>query len=92
MKQVQEYKRTCKECGKVWHSLVSREKEIKSSVNSNSCLQVSEAMNCCGDMGAMAQAGRNVDAQTDLLDKLKKCPNCGSKNYEETIISYEKKM
>jgi len=92
MKQVQEYKRKCNECGKVWHSLVAREKEIKAGANVNNCLSASEAANCCGDMGAATQAGRNADAQTDLLDKLKKCPNCGSQNYEETMISYEKKI
>jgi len=92
MGQVKEYKRKCKECGKVWHSLVGREKEIKSSVNSNTCLSAGEAMSCCGNMGTAAQAGRNADAQKDVLDKLKKCPECGSSNYEETIISYEKKI
>jgi ribosomal protein S27AE len=88
--EIQEYKRTCKECGKVWHSLLSREKEINRGVHTNNCVSFGEAASCCGDMGAATQAGRSADAQKDLLDKLKKCPNCGSRNYDEKMISYEK--
>jgi len=87
MEQIQEYKRKCNECGNVWHSLVSREAEISRSISKHKFA----ACAACGDMGAMSQAERNEDAQTDVLTKLKKCPNCSSQNYEETIISYEKK-
>ncbi|MFZ3077056.1 MAG: hypothetical protein WA139_01245 [Candidatus Aenigmatarchaeota archaeon] len=42
-------------------------------------------------MGAATQSKRNVESQQDLLDKLKKCPQCGSANYKEEEIIYEKK-
>lgn len=88
-KHVKEYKRKCNECGKVWHSLASREKEIGGDINLNNCVQGSQA--CNGNMGAATQSKRNVESQKDLLDKLKKCPNCGSRNYTEEVIIYEKK-
>lgn len=88
-KHVKEYKRTCKECGKVWHSLASREKQIASDVKCNACVQASTA--CSGNMGAATQSKRNVESQQDLLDKLKKCPQCGSANYKEEEIIYDKK-
>ena len=85
---IEEYKRKCNECGKVWHSLVSREKEIEKDVKFNACIQVSTA--CGGNLGAATQSKRSVESQQDLLDKLKKCPACGSRNYKEEIITYEK--
>lgn len=88
-KHIKEYKRTCNECGKVWHSLASREKQIAGDVKLNACIQGSTA--CGGNMGAATQSKRNVESQKDLLDKLKKCPHCGSSNYKEEEIIYEKK-
>ena len=88
-KQVQEYKRKCRQCGKRWYSLVNREKEINRDIGCNACVGVGTALN--GNLGASTQSARNTDAQTDLLDKLHKCPKCGSTNYFEEIIAYEKK-
>jgi len=88
-KHVKEYKRKCNECGKVWHSLASREKEIEKDIGCNACIQASTA--CGGNLGAATQSKRSVESQQDLLDKLKKCPNCGSRNYTEDVIIYEKK-
>ena len=86
-KHVKEFKRKCNQCGKVWHSLEAREKEIESSVKTNSLMQATQ---CC-NAGAQLQAKRNADASVSELDKLKSCPNCGSKDYEEKIITYKKK-
>jgi len=88
-KHVKEYKRKCRECGKVWHSLALREKEIEGGIKCDACVQGSTA--CGGNLGAATQSKRNVDSQQDVLDKLKKCPNCGSRNYKEEVIIYEKK-
>ena len=88
-KHVKEYKRKCNECGKVWYSLVSREGEIKKDIGTNACVQGATA--CGGNLGAATQSKRNVESQQDLLDKLKKCPNCSSRNYKEEVIIYEKK-
>jgi hypothetical protein len=88
-KHVKEFKRTCKECRKVWHSLCSREKAIDNEIRTKGSIQASQA--CSGNMGAAAQMQRNAESQKDLLNKLKKCPNCGSGNYKEEIIIYEKK-
>jgi len=84
---VKEYKRKCNECGKSWHSLASREEQIKKNVRNNACWQAS----FCGNPGAQLQAERNVEAGETDLEKLKKCPNCGSGNYTEEVIIYEKK-
>lgn len=88
-KHVKEYKRKCKECGKMWHSLASREEQIEKDVRCNACVQGSTA--CGGNLAAATQSKRNVETQEDLLNKLRKCPKCGSTNYKEEIIIYEKK-
>lgn len=85
---VQEYKRTCNQCGKVWHSLVSRENQIKKDISTNNCLQGAFA---CSNVGAATQAKRNVEAQQESINKLKQCPQCGSSDYNEKIITYAKK-
>ncbi len=87
--KVQEYQRRCNECKKLWHSLVSREQQVAKDIKLSSLVQASTA--CGGNMGAATQSQRNVQSQQDLLDKLKRCPNCGSKNYSEKIVAYEKK-
>jgi len=84
---VAEYKRVCNQCGKVWHSLVDREKQIAQKMMSNSCLMCG---NTCSGSG-FGQYSRNFDANQDSLTALKRCPQCSSANYTETIIYYEKK-
>jgi len=85
--QVREFKRTCQQCKKVWHVLEEREKKIQGNIQSNNC---SQASFCCNP-GAQLQAKRNVEAGENELDKLKKCPECGSANYKEEVITYDKK-
>lgn len=85
---IKEYKRTCNECHKIWHSLESREKEIEKDIKLNATSQAGFA--CCSPSAAL-QAKRNVESNKDLLGKLKKCPQCGSGNYKEEAIVYEKK-
>jgi len=87
--QIQEYKRKCKECGKVWHSLIEREKQIEGDKKVAALNQFSNA--CACNSGSALQAQRNAGASQDTLDKLRRCPNCGSQNYKEEIITYEKK-
>ncbi len=86
--QIQEYKRTCNQCGKVWHSLVAREKELEGDVKCNACIGAGTAF---GDMGTASQSIRNAQAQKTSLYSLRLCPQCGSQNYKEEIISYDKK-
>ena len=88
---VAEYKRVCNQCGKVWHSLVER--EVKLNPHGNCCDQDTLGeFNTCGTNGAQAQYRRNIQSREDSLTTLKKCPECGSNNYTETIIYYEKKQ
>lgn len=82
-----EYKRTCNECGRVWHSLVEREGQISKKMKSNACLMCGNT--CSGS--EFGQHSRNFDANENSLTLLKKCPQCGSGNYTETVIYYEKK-
>lgn len=85
--QVKEFQRKCKQCGKTWHVLESREKQIQKNMSSNNCQQ---SLQCC-DPGAQLQAKRNVEAGETELDKLQKCPECHSANYTEKVITYAKK-
>lgn len=93
--KVKEYKRKCKECGKVWHSLASREEKLQKDLKSNQCDQMTSACGMCGGnwmaLQSSTQAKRNEHALTDEAIRLKKCPNCGSGNYEEKEVIYEKK-
>jgi hypothetical protein len=91
----QEYKRKCKQCGKVWHSLVSREEQVKNSIKSSQCHKSVAACGMCSGnwlaFGPATQAERNIEASQSELDRLRKCPKCGSMNYKEEIITYEEK-
>jgi hypothetical protein len=87
--EIKEYKRTCKQCKKVWHSLVDREKQIEGNKKVAALNQASNA--CACNSGAALQAQRNVGADNDSLDKLRKCPKCGSQDYKQEVIIYEKK-
>ena len=84
--QVKEYKRTCKECGKVWHSLVSREQQVITELENNFSNGLCSA--CCCQDGS--QYIRNKEANESELNPLKKCPECQSSNYNEEIITFEK--
>lgn len=95
MVQVQEYKRTCRECGKVWHSLVSREIQLSNAAFTGkmgafgSNMQAASTCYMCGG-GRAAQMDRNVAATESELDRLKSCPDCKSKNYSDEKVTYEK--
>jgi len=84
---VKEYKRTCRECGKVWQSLVEREKKIEKEISRASLQQAGFA--CCNPATA-TQSQRTAAAHENALQQLRRCPNCGSQNYSEEIIIYEK--
>ena len=94
-KQVKEYKRKCNECRKVWHSLATREEMIQKDIKSNNCSEAIAACGMCGGhwsaFGASAQIRRNKHALTEELERLKKCPKCGSGNYNEKVFIYDKK-
>jgi|SRR5687767_1892798 len=79
---VREYRRTCRQCGKVWHSLVSRETQIKRSENAKVCNVIAQ---CCNP-AAQLQASRNVDANRSEITRLRQCPICSSANYNEVIL------
>ena len=83
-----EIKCKCNQCGKIWHCLESREKEIEKNIRTNAGIQAGFAF---FNVGAATQAKRNVEAQQDLLDKLKKCPECGSHDITKKDIYFEKK-
>jgi hypothetical protein len=85
---VAEYERVCNVCGKVWHSLVDREKQLKTNALCNVC----GSFSTCGTGAGQAQYTRNIDANIDTINELKKCPQCGSNNYTEKVIYYEKQM
>ncbi len=85
--KVSEYKRTCNQCGKVWHSLTSREDEIKQGIRDNKDAQL---CNMC-DENAEVRRKQNLNTFTTELDRLKTCPQCSSRDYSELIVYYDKK-
>src|SRR3989338_2223920 len=71
---IKEIKCKCNQCGKIWHYQESRVKEIEEDIFSNATVGLA-GVTLFG-MGVATQAKRNLEAQRDLLDKLKKCPEC----------------
>lgn len=82
---VAEIKRTCNQCGKAWHTLAGREKELAT----NMCLEACGSYRTCGSPH-QAQYSHNFDSNHNELLETKKCPNCKSSNYEEEMIYYNK--
>lgn len=82
---VQEYKRTCNACGKVWHSLASREAELNNRRIMNAT-QV--AAGCCSPaVGSQGMAtGTLIDNE---MERLKTCPECGSSSHGLEIVDYD---
>jgi len=87
--KIREYKRKCNQCGKVWYSLVSQEKSISTGGFLSSLVGIGTALT--GNLGASTQSSRNSDALMQRIEELKKCPNCGSSDYTEEIIVFDKK-
>lgn len=79
-----EFRRQCRACKTVWHSLLAREKQISSSEKANCCGVIS----FCGNPSAQTQAVHNLEANRSEMARLRSCPKCGSANYDEGIISY----
>ncbi len=85
---IKEIKCKCNQCGKTWHYLESREKEIKESIGTNAKVQMGFAF---FNVSAATQAKRNVEAQKELLDQLKRCPKCGSHDITKEDIYFKNK-
>jgi len=84
---VQEYKRKCNSCGKIWHSLKSEEDQLISGTKLNALVGLSTALT--GNLGTSAQSNRNAQSNKDRLEDLRKCPECGSRNYSEELTEFE---
>jgi len=84
-KRVEEYRRTCRVCGKIWHSLLDREKVIKNDVKNNQC----EGITTCCNPAARIQVQRNIAAQDSEISRLRTCPVCKSANYSEEIVVHD---
>lgn len=95
----QEYQRTCRRCGTVWHSLVKRENALKSKECSASFESCSASLGSCGTIfgdrkiehwgasGAEAGWENNKNNLQRELHRLKSCPKCGSADYSEQIAT-----
>src|SRR5215213_2122354 len=97
VKIMQEYQRQCMGCGKVWHSLVSREKALSTKQAGDTLMMCGSAMQSCGSCGTVgsgtqAQASRNLDANAAELHRLRSCPQCGSASYQERIIDHANQL
>lgn len=80
-----EYKRTCKICGNIWYSSVTRENEIeKGNFNDNAQSFLAIFYN----HAAQAQYDKNIRDRKLALDSIRNCPNCHSNNYEQEIIEF----
>jgi len=85
-----EFRRTCRVCGKVWHSLESREVEIEKKVSDQALLQAANGMAGCGTcgltLGAAAQHQQARESFEAELLRLRSCPDCMSASYDEQRI------
>ena len=91
---VVEYKRTCNQCGKVWHVLAEREKYLEKEKNCNDCNMCASAVGSASgnpySMGTWTQSRHNEHTLNDEITRLKQCPNCMSSDYSEVQVKYEK--
>lgn len=91
-KSATEFRRTCNACGKVWHSLKSRERKLGAKATCSNCTACGGWAGMCGgdwSAGGMAsQQERNADAVRSELDRLRACPNCGSTSYREEVVTH----
>jgi hypothetical protein len=87
-KFVQEYRRTCQDCGKVWHSLEGREKQIQ---RESTCCYCSMCYPRVSKDWDVSQDSRTRDERENELVRLRTCPSCNSTNYQEEILTYERK-
>jgi hypothetical protein len=87
-----EYRRTCRSCGSVWHSLVRRERKLKSERSSAQCNACCNSCGTCFPSSIWTASGshagwRNVSNNADSeLDRLRRCPSCMSSFYSQETI------
>lgn len=87
---VSEYKRTCNQCGTVWHSLQTREDALKNEItNYNNRSGSSECCMCAQNKPTKSTA--EVKTCASELERLKICPKCNSGNIREEVLVYDKK-
>jgi RNA polymerase subunit RPABC4/transcription elongation factor Spt4 len=86
-RQAAEYKRTCNQCSQTWHTLVEREEEIKRGLAGN------KKEDCCNMCDENAKRQREMQKNTyeNEYERLKTCPKCGSGNFAQELVTYEKK-
>jgi|SRR3989344_4483285 len=82
---IKEIKCTCKQCGKIWHYLEDEEKGLKSQAGLNALI----GCGTCGSPIGALFSNKSIDTSREL-NKLKKCPECGSQNIKKESIFYEK--
>lgn len=82
---VEEYKRTCRACGKVWHSLVSREAEIEFRSQANAA---QGAVGCCSPNTSATSIGTGQIIDSEL-QRIRQCPDCTSANYDQVVTRYD---
>lgn len=82
-----EIKRTCKECGNIWHIQEDEIQRLKRTKKNNKIVGGLTALS--GQLATSAQVNRNKEAAEEQLKKLERCPKCRSRNYEEETIEIE---
>ena len=80
-----EFRRTCRRCGKVWHSLQSREAQVEGGTKYGVC-------GFCGDLAEARESaapavreGQRMHSAQELA-RLRQCPECTSQSYEEELL------
>ena len=84
--KIKEIKCKCNQCGKVWHYLESRKKQLKQQITGNTLFTCAT---CCSPF-AMFTANKANDLRKQLED-LEKCPECGSADVTIKEIWHKKR-
>lgn len=82
-----EYKRTCNKCGKTWYVSQKEIQKLEKDKKMNSIAGATLALG--GNLTASAVSNSNKDSAEEQLKELEKCPECGSKDYEQKIEELE---
>ena len=81
-----EWKRTCKACEQIWH--ISPEDYNKTGGLTDSVIALGGTMS--NNHAARQQAIGNMNSQDARKDAMNTCPKCGSKNFTQVSVDYDK--
>ncbi len=81
-----EFRRKCRRCGKVWHSLCSREEQLVANSKAGFCGFCFDLLDSNEHKAAVEiREGQRNSAHSELF-RLHQCPECSSTSYDQEVL------